>query len=37
MDSIININYKHPKRVSEDFGLQNLDQYYDLYVQRDTL
>lgn len=37
MDSIININYKNAKRVSKDFGLQNLDQYYDLYVQRDTL
>lgn len=38
-DSVVFIHgdYKHTKRVWEDFVLQNLVQYYDLYVQSDIL
>ena len=32
MESITNSDYKHAKRVWEDFELQNLGQYHDLYV-----
>ena len=32
-ESITNANYKHARRVWEDFGLQNLGQNYHMYVQ----
>ena len=31
MECIIDVDYKHVKRVREDFVLQNLGQYQDLY------
>ena len=37
MESITDTDYKHAKRVWEDSKLQNQGQYYDLYVQNDTL
>ena len=37
MESITNADFKHAKRVWKDFGLQNLVQYFDMYVQSDTL
>lgn len=37
MECIIDVDYKHVKRVREDFVLQNLGQYQDLYWQRNTL
>ena len=37
MESITHGDYKHTKRVWEEFGLQNLAQYHDLLVQSDTL
>lgn len=30
-------DYKQVKKVSEDFWIQNLWEYHDLYVQKDTL
>ena len=37
MEAVTNADYKHGKRVWEDFRMQNLDEYYDLYVQSNTL
>ena len=37
VESITDADYKHAKRVWEDFGLQNQSQYHELYVQSDTL
>ena len=37
MKSITDAYYKQKTRVWEDFGLQNLGQYNDLYVQSDTM
>ena len=37
MESITDFDYKHTERISKDFGLQNLGQYHDMYVQNDTL
>ena len=37
MGSITNADCKHAKRNWKDFGLQNLVQYLELYVQSDTL
>ena len=37
MKSITDAYYKQTRRVWEDFGLQNLGQYNDLYVQSDTM
>ena len=36
MEDTINADYAHAKRVSKDFGLQNLWEYHGLYVQSDT-
>ena len=36
IENIINADYKHAKRVGS-FGIQNVDQYHDLYMQSDTL
>ena len=35
MESITDAEYKHAKKVWEDFGLQNLGQYHDLHVALD--
>ena len=37
MEPITDADYKHAKRVWEYFGIQNLGQYHDLYLQSDTL
>ena len=37
MQDTTEADYKHEKRVWEDFGTENLNDYYDLYVQSDTL
>ena len=37
MESITGTNYKHAKRVWEDFLLQNVGQYDDLYLGSNTL
>ena len=37
MESITDSNYKHTKRVWKNFGIQNIGQYHDLYLQSDTL
>ena len=37
MEDIIDADYSHAKRVSEDFKITNLAEYHDLYVQNNTL
>ena len=37
MESVTDAVYKHAERVWEDFGIQNVCQYNDLYIKRDTL
>ena len=37
MDDITDNDYAHAKRVCKDFEIKNLAQYYDFYVQSDTL
>ena len=37
MEDITNADYQHAKRVWKDFKIKNLCEYYDLYVQSDTL
>ena len=37
MEDITDADYKHAKRVWKDFEIKNLGEYYDLYVQSDTL
>ena len=37
MESITDSNYKHTKRVWKHFGIKNVGQYHDLYLQSDTL
>ena len=37
MERITNTDYEYSKSFWYDFGLQNIDQYHDLYVQSDTL
>ena len=37
MEDITEADYKHPKRVWEDFEIKNWGQYNDLYVQSDIL
>ena len=35
-EDIIDTGYKHAKRVRKDFKLQNLGEYHDFYVEKDT-
>ena len=37
MEDIADADYAHAKRVCKDFEIKNLGEYYDLYVQSDTL
>ena len=37
MEDISNIDYRHANNVFKMFKLENLGDYHDLYVQRDTL
>ena len=37
LENITNKDYEHVKKVWEVFGIKNLGEYYDLYVQTDTL
>ena len=37
MEDITDIDYSHANKVFKKFDLKNLDQYHDLYKQRDTL
>ena len=37
MEDITDADYAHAKRVCKDFGITNLREYHDLYVQSDTL
>ena len=37
MENITDLDYQHAERVWKDFGIQNLADYYDLYVTSDTL
>ena len=37
MTDITGADYTHTKRVRKYFGIKNLGEYHDLYVQRDTL
>ena len=37
MEDIRDVDYKHPKRVCEDFKTKGLGENHDLYVQNDTL
>ena len=37
MENIIDIDYTHATRVFKEFKRNNLGDYYDLYVQTDTL
>ena len=37
MENITDADFKHAKRVWEDFGVQNPGEYHDLYIQSNTL
>ena len=37
MEDITDADYTHAKRICKDFEIKNLGEYYDLYVQNDTL
>ena len=37
MDDITNADSVHTERVCKDFEIKNLGEYYDFYVQSDTL
>ena len=37
MEDMTDADYAHIKRVCKDFEIKNLGEYYDLYVQSDTL
>ena len=37
MEDITNLDYMHAKRVSGDFEVKNLGEYYDLYLKTNTL
>ena len=37
LEDIIDKDYKHTQKVFEEFRLKNVRDYYDLYVQSDTL
>ena len=37
IEDITNADYKHAKKIREEFKIKNLGKYRDLYVQSDTL
>ena len=37
MEGITSVDYRHAKRVYKEFESKNLVDYYDLYVQSNTL
>ena len=37
MEDVTDADYSHAKRVCKDLETQNFREYYDLYVQSDTL
>ena len=37
LEDIIDKDYKHAQKVFEEYRLKNVRDYYDLYVQSDTL
>ena len=37
MEEMTGIDYRHAKKVFDKFGIKNLGEYHDLYVQSDTL
>ena len=37
MEGITDADYVHTKKVCKDFEIKNLGEYYDLYIQSDTL
>ena len=37
MEDITDTGYGHQKRVCKDFGIKNLGEYHDLYVQSNRL
>ena len=37
MKNVSNAGYAHAKRNCKDFEIKNLGEYYDLYIQSDTL
>ena len=37
MEDITDADYEHAKRVCKDFEIKKIGEYYDLYVQSDTL
>ena len=37
MKDITDVDYAHVKSVCKDFEIKNLGEYYDLYVQTDTV
>ena len=37
MKDITNADYMHAKRDCKDFKIKKLDEYYDLYLKKDTL
>ena len=37
MENIKDIDYRHAKKVFKEFKMNNFGDYYDLYVQSDTL
>ena len=37
MEDIINIDYRHAKKIYKEFKINNLGDYHNLYVQSDTL
>ena len=37
MKDITDVDYTCAKKVCKDFEIKNLEEYHDLYVQRDTL
>ena len=36
MEDITDADYAHAKRVCKDFELKNVEEYHDLYAQRNT-
>ena len=37
MEDIVEVDYRHPKRVYKEFDNKKFGDYHDLYVQSDTL
>ena len=37
MEGITNADYKHVKRICEDFEIESLGEHYDLYIPNNTL